>query len=185
MENDSALLEKYRVLLAEAALYGERLDPEARLGITDPLPDPHQDPKSDLSLANEKSDVPKVEYPPGIAAQLDPVGKIRLFMSLFKGRADMYAKRLAEPRGNRAGILRRFAERIGSGLCRKSTTKCFECRHQLNYDALDEKVIEAHLRGTIVARLYRAGKIFVTFYDECWRRRNLCQPSSSKSTARR
>jgi hypothetical protein len=56
-------------------------------------PDPLQDQKSHLFLANERSDVPKVEYPLGIVAQLDPAEKIQLFMSLFKGWDDVYAKR--------------------------------------------------------------------------------------------
>ena len=175
MENDSGLLEKYRVLLAEnSALREENEILKARLGITDPLPDPHQDPKSHLSLANEKSDVPKVEYPPGIAAQLDPVGKIRLFMSLFKGRADVYAKRWQNREG-RAGYAPVCRNEWKAGLCRKPTTKCFECRHQ-SYDALDEKVIEAHLRGTIVAGLYPLRRedfchlLAIDFDDEGWQR---------------
>ena len=102
MENDSGLLEKYRALLAEnSALREENERLKARLGITDPSPDPLQDPKSHLSLVNEKSDVPKVEYPPGIPAQFDPVEKIRLFMSLFKGREDVYAKRWQNRERNR------------------------------------------------------------------------------------
>jgi len=153
VENDSGLLEKYRALLAEnSALREENERLKARLGITDPLPDPHQDPKSHLFLANEKSDVPKVEYPPVIPAQLDPVEKIRLFMSLFKGREDVYAKRWQNREG-RAGYAPVCRNEWKAGFCRKPTVKCFDCRHQ-SYDTLDEKVIEAHLRGSIVAGLY-------------------------------
>jgi hypothetical protein len=102
VENDRGLLQKYRELLAEnCALLEENERLKARLGMS-PSPDPLQDPKSHLSLANEKSDVPKVQYHMGIAAQLDPVGKIRLFMSLFKGREDVYAKRWLNREG-RAG----------------------------------------------------------------------------------
>lgn len=152
MENDSGLPEKYRALLAEnSALREENERLKARLGITDPLPDPLQDPKSHLLLANEKSDVPKVEYPPGIPTQLDPVEKIHLFMSLFKGREDVYAKR-RQNREGRAGYAPVCRNEWKAGICRKPTVKCFDCPHP-SYDPLDEKVIEAHLRGSIVAGL--------------------------------
>ncbi len=73
-------------------------------------------------------------------------------MSLFKGREDVYAKRWQNREG-RAGYAPVCRNEWKSGLCRKPAVKCFDCRHQ-SYDALDEKVIEAHLRGSIVAGLY-------------------------------
>ena len=51
----------------------------------------------------------------------------------------------------------------------------FDCRHQ-SYDALDEKVIEAHLRGSIVAGLYPLRRedfchlLAIDFDDEGWQR---------------
>lgn len=53
-------------------------------------PEPPCDPENDLSLAYEAPDLPEIKPPPGIPSQLDPAEKIRLFMSLFKGREDVY-----------------------------------------------------------------------------------------------
>jgi hypothetical protein len=39
------------------------------------------------------------------------------------------------------------------GFCGKPEVKCASCAHSL-YAALDEKVIEAHLRGNLVAGIY-------------------------------
>ena len=148
------LLEKYRALLAEnSALREENEILKARLGITDPpRPNPPQDPENHLPLAYEAPELPEKKPPPGIPSQLDPAEKIRLFMSLFKGREDVYAKRWQNREG-RAGYAPVCRNEWKSGLCRKPAVKCFDCRHQ-SYDALDEKVIEAHLRGSIVAGLY-------------------------------
>jgi superfamily II DNA or RNA helicase len=124
-----------------------------RLGITDPpRRSPPQDPENDLPLAfshNESPGENRSSRTPGLS---DPTEKIRLFMSLFKGREDVYAKRWQ----NRKGILGYAPvcrNEWKSGLCRKPAVKCFDCGHQ-SYDALDEKVVEAHLRGNIVAGLY-------------------------------
>ena len=60
-----------------------------------------------------------------------------------------------------------------SGCCRKPVAKCFDCPHQA-YDILNEKVIEAHLRGKIVAGLYPLRQdetchlLAVDFDDEGW-----------------
>ena len=73
-------------------------------------------------------------------------------MSLFKGREDVYAKRWQNREGI-AGYAPVCRNEWKSGLCRKPAIKCINCRHQ-SYEALDGKVIEAHLRGNIVAGLY-------------------------------
>ena len=154
MEIDNGLLEKYRALLAEnSALREENEILKARLGITDPSrPNPPRDPENHLPLAYEAPDLPEKKPPRGAPSQLNPAEKIQLFMSLFKGREDVYAKRWQNREG-RAGYAPVCRNEWKAGLCRKPTVKCFDCRHQ-SYDALDEKVIEAHLRGSIVAGLY-------------------------------
>ncbi|MHB8907777.1 MAG: TOTE conflict system archaeo-eukaryotic primase domain-containing protein [Syntrophales bacterium] len=154
MEIDNGLLEKYRVLLAEnSALREENKILKARLGITDSSrPNPPRDPENHLPLADEAPDLPEKKPPPEPPTQLDPVEKIRLFMSLFKGREDVYAKRWQNREG-RAGYAPVCRNEWKAGICRKPTVKCFDCPHP-SYDPLEEKVIEAHLRGSIVAGLY-------------------------------
>ena len=153
MVNVNELLEKYRVLLAEnLALKEENETLKARLGLPNMLPDLQQEPDSPSVLSIDATGFPEKETPSGASIRLDPAEKIRLFMSLFKGREDAYAKRWQNREG-RAGYAPVCRNEWKSGLCRKPTVKCFDCSHQA-YDLLDEKVIEAHLRGSIVAGLY-------------------------------
>ena len=82
----------------------------------------------------------------------NPTEKIRLFMSLFKGRDDLYAKRWESKEG-RAGYAPVCLNEWKPGFCGKPEVKCASCGHRL-YATLDEKVIEAHLRGKLVAGVY-------------------------------
>lgn len=154
MEIDNGLLEKYRALLAEnSALREENERLKARLGITDPSrPNPPRDPENHMPLADEAPDLPEKKPPPEPPTQLDPARKIHLFMSLFKRRGDIYAKRWQNREG-RAGYAPVCRNEWKAGICRKPTVKCFDCSHP-SYGPLDENVIEAHLRGTIVAGIY-------------------------------
>ena len=152
--NVNELLEKCRALLAENhSLREENEILKARLGITDlPRPESPQDTENHLPLVVATLESPEKNPQPGMPSQPDPAEKIRLFMSLFKGRVDVFAKRWQNREG-RAGYAPVCRNEWKSGLCRKPAVKCFDCRHQ-SYDAWDEKVIEAHLRGNIVAGLY-------------------------------
>jgi len=135
--NVNELLAKYRALLAENhSLREENELLKAQLGITDPpRPEPLQDPKNPLPLAFTALESLGKNPQPGIPGQPDPAEKIRLFMSLFKGREDVYAKRW-QSREGRAGYAPVCRNEWKSGLCRKPAVKCFDCRHQA-YDALD------------------------------------------------
>jgi superfamily II DNA or RNA helicase len=174
--NVNELLEKCRALLAENhSLREENEILKARLGITDPpRPDPPQDPGNHLPLTFAALESPGKNPQPGILGQPDTAEKIRLFMSLFKGREDVYAKRWQNREG-RAGYAPVCRNEWKSGLCRKPAVKCFDCRHQ-TYDALDETVIEAHLRGNIVAGLYPLRRdetchlLAVDFDEQGWQR---------------
>jgi len=170
------LLEKYRTLLAEnLSLREENEILKARLGISAPAEsDPLQDSEGYLPLAIGAMESSGEKPQTGISSQPDPAEKIRLFMSLFKGREDVYAKRWQNKEG-RAGYAPVCRNEWQSGLCRKPAVKCFDCRHQA-YDPLDEKVIEAHLRGNIVAGLYPLCRdetchlLAVDFDEQGWQR---------------
>ncbi len=142
MEIDNGLREKYQALLAEnSALREENEILKARLGVIDLSgPDRPQDSLNPYPSAFPALESPGKSPPPGVPSQLDPAEKIRLFMSLFKGREDVYAKRWQNREG-RAGYAPVCRNEWKAGLCRKPAVKCFDCRHQ-SYDALDEKVIE-------------------------------------------
>jgi superfamily II DNA or RNA helicase len=174
--NVKELFEKYRTLLAEnTAFREENKILKTRLGMTDPpRPELPQDLENPLPLVVATLESSEKNPLPGIPNQLDPAEKVRLFLSLFKGREDVYAKRWQNREG-RAGYAPVCRNEWKSGLCRKPAVKCFDCRHQ-TYDALDEKVIEAHLRGNIVAGLYPLRRdetchlLAIDFDDEGWQR---------------
>ena len=146
MMDDKTLLLKYQALLAEnKALKEENLSLKAKLGLAEsvesrPCPEgPHQD-------------VSRTEISCQIHANSDSMKKIRLFMSLFKGRDDLYAKRW-ENKDGESGYAPVCLNEWTPGICRKPEVRCAVCK-QRSFAALDQKVVEAHLRGYLVAGIY-------------------------------
>ncbi len=82
----------------------------------------------------------------------DNQGKIALFMSLFKGREDVYAKRW-ENKAGKSGYSPYCRNEWRKGVCQKPRMKCSDCSNK-NYEPLSDAVIEAHLRGDIIAGIY-------------------------------
>lgn len=80
-----------------------------------------------------------------INSMSDSIIKIKLFMSLFRGRDDVYAKRWVNKKGT-TGYSPVCANEWKPGICKKAKTKCADCKYRV-YLSLDEKVINAHLRG--------------------------------------
>ncbi|MBU3953426.1 MAG: DEAD/DEAH box helicase family protein, partial [Proteobacteria bacterium] len=78
--------------------------------------------------------------------------KIALFMSLFKGRSDVYAKRWQNKKGQSGYSPVCLNEWIPS-VCKKPRIKCSKCNKKL-YSALNEAMIEKHLQGEIVIGIY-------------------------------
>jgi superfamily II DNA or RNA helicase len=146
MMDFKTLLQKHQALLAEnQALKEENLALKARLGLAEP-------PESRISQDEVQQDVSSSEPSFPLKAGANPMEKIRLFMSLFKGRDDLYAKRWENKEG-RAGYAPVCLNEWKPGFCGKPEVKCASCAHRL-YATLDEKVIEAHLRGKLVAGVY-------------------------------
>jgi hypothetical protein len=146
MMDDKTLLLKYQALLTEnKALKEENLSLEAKLGLAEsvesrPCPEgPHRDVSlTEISCQNH--------------ANSDSMKKIRLFMSLFKGRDDLYAKRWENKNGE-SGYAPVCLNKWTPDICRKSEVRCAVCE-QRSFAALDQKVVEAHLRGYLVAGIY-------------------------------
>ncbi|WP_320043425.1 DEAD/DEAH box helicase family protein [uncultured Desulfobacter sp.] len=78
--------------------------------------------------------------------------KIYLFMSLFKGRTDVYAKKWQSKKGA-SGYSPVCLNQWVPGLCNKPRIKCSACGNQ-SYGALNESVVEKHLRGEYVIGVY-------------------------------
>ena len=81
-----------------------------------------------------------------VSRKSDTFLKIRLFMSLFKGRDDVYAKRWENKSKGTSGYTPVCLNQWQPGLCGKPRISCSKCEHKL-YEPLDEGVIEKHLRG--------------------------------------
>lgn len=139
--NDSAWQEKCRLLLEENLLLRQEISTlRARLGISDP-------PKKE-NLDSTAKIIPD----PIKTTNLDSAAKIALFRSLFQGREDVYACRW-ENRAGRSGYAPVCLQEWAAGICRKPAVKCSECGNR-RFATLDDKAIEAHLRGEIVVGLY-------------------------------
>jgi len=114
-----------------------------------------------------------MSVPPQAYNPLDPHEKIRLFMSLFKGRHDVYAKRW-DSKGGKSGYAPVCLNEWKPGICKKPAIRCSRCNNK-SYAVLDEKVIEAHLRGNIVVGLYPMFKdetchfLAIDFDEDGWR----------------
>ncbi len=91
----------------------------------------------------------------GISNMSNSDDKIKLFMSLFRGRDDVYAKRCENHKKGTAGYSPACANEWKPGICQKAKTKCANCTYK-NYLTLNEKVIDDHLRSrnNFVAGLY-------------------------------
>jgi hypothetical protein len=148
------LLEKYSLLLDENRLLikeNERL--KAQLGIGGPKADENQIPGTTKEENTRDDETTDNGLFSGINNKSDSISKIRLFMSLFKGRDDVYAKKWENRRKATSGYSPVCLNQWQAGLCGKPKTPCSKCSNQL-YDPLDEHVIENHLRGSIVVGIY-------------------------------
>jgi superfamily II DNA or RNA helicase len=148
------LLEKYNVLLEQVdRLIKENIQLRAQLGL----------PESELiqkttSVKNTERKIPDDESDArksfsGMDNQSDTFSKIRLFMSLFNGREDVYAKRWENKHKKTSGYSPVCLNEWQSGICGKPKISCSKCENKF-YAALDKGVIENHLRGNTITGIY-------------------------------
>lgn len=83
----------------------------------------------------------------------EPRDKINLFISLFKGRDDVYAERWENRKKGTSGYSPVCGNEWIPGICQKPKTKCSACKNK-DYLQPNERVIEKHLRGEIIAGIY-------------------------------
>jgi len=148
------LFRKYNLLLSENRRLIEENDRlKAQLGKEEPKPDENQiaGPTTEKGIRDDKPTDSALFS--GVSNRSDSISKIRLFISLFKGRDDVYAKKWENKKKATSGYSPVCLNQWQVGLCGKPKTSCSKCANQL-YDALDEHVIEDHLRGSIVAGIY-------------------------------
>ncbi len=155
--NFNELLEKYEALEAENRQLKERIK---QLEITTG----NDSNTSDDGLGEEAF----VETPVGttgperITRQSSPIEKIDLFISLFKGRTDVYATRWENNKKGTSGYSPACGNEWRSGICQKPKIKCAACPNK-KYLELNNQVIEDHLRGKIVVGIYP-----LLLDETCW-----------------
>ena len=100
--------------------------------------------------------------------------KIELYLSLFGGRSDVYAKRW-ESRSGKSGYSPVCSNEWRPGVCLKPSGKCSDCSFK-SYEPFNASVVEKHLRGQITAGVYPLCKdetcrfLAVDFDDGDWQK---------------
>ena len=148
------LLEKYNILLEEVGrLKNENRQLRANLGLRESkllpktLPVVQQEQGVSIDESNAENHYTDVDN------SSDSFAKIHLFMSLFKGRSDVYAKRWENKNKGISGYSPVCLNQWQTGVCGKPKITCSKCKNK-SYAALDENAIENHLRGRIVVGVY-------------------------------
>jgi len=101
--------------------------------------------KSDISDLSKSTEI-KHGLRNGINNNSGSADKINLFMSLFKGRNDLYAKRWYSTKTGKSGYSPVCKNEWKRQVCNKPKIKCNVCTNR-QLAELNEKVIEEHLRG--------------------------------------
>jgi superfamily II DNA or RNA helicase len=147
------LLEKYNILLEQVdRLTKENRRLKAKLGLQEPqaLRNTTQAIQMECVPDGETNDVKPLA---GVCSASDSISKIRLFMSLFKGRKDVYARRWENKNKGTSGYAPVCLNQWQPGVCSKPEIPCSKCKNK-SYAVLDENAIEDHLRGNIVVGIY-------------------------------
>lgn len=158
-----ALLEKYQALLTENGHLKEEIrNLRAKLGILEPaVPScdiPSIEPNSQEIVQEPADEI----LPTGITNFSPTQEKIGLFMSLFKGRDDVFAVRWENEKKGEAGYSPFCLNKWKPGLCRIKKGGCVRCPHK-TYARLDEGIIDDHLRGNMVLGIYP-----MLLDETCW-----------------
>jgi len=143
---------KYQLLLAENRLLKEELN-ALKSGLSDAElqrqgePSLSHEPENIIQPSATESSSDSISY------RSESAEKIRLFMSLFKGRDDVYAKRWDSKKNDKAGYSPVCLNEWQRGVCGKPKVPCSTCVNK-SYAPFDECVIENHLLGNMVAGIY-------------------------------
>lgn len=79
--------------------------------------------------------------------------KVKLFMSIFNARTDVYAKRWTSSKTGKSGYSPVCRNEFSKYKCDKVNVKCSECIHR-DLEPLTEDVVLKHLKGEITIGIY-------------------------------
>ncbi|MGV8094668.1 MAG: DEAD/DEAH box helicase family protein [Mangrovibacterium sp.] len=134
-------------------------------------------PASEPELFDQQVETKPSTSAEAITKRSGPDEKIKLFMSLFRGRDDVYAKRWENKAKETAGYSPACGNEWKPGICQKPKIKCSVCKHQ-DFLPLSEMTVDAHLRGqqNLVAGIYpllpneTCWFLAIDFDDEGWQK---------------
>ncbi len=107
---------------------------------------------------------PEIFDPPGMSVE----AKIRLFRSLFKGRADIFPIRWESSKTSKSGYAISCGNEWVRGLCNKPRVKCSSCEHKAFLPVTDE-IIRFHLTGRDARHRPFCVGVYPMLQDEtCW-----------------
>lgn len=167
------LLEKYRLLQEENKELKEKIQ-QLQTPISPDLPN--------ILIAKEDFDKHDYKTPQEPETYINTksvdkfsstIEKIELFMSLFKGRDDVFAKRWENHKKETSGYSPACGNEWQPGICQKPKIKCSACKNK-DYLQLDQQVVDKHLRGEIVIGIYpllldeTCWFLAIDFDDEGW-----------------
>jgi len=148
------LLENYKILLEEVTrLTKENSQLRAKLGLQEPQAVGKTSPAVRLETPISDGESDDGNHYSDVNSTSDSLSKIRLFMSLFKGREDVYAKRWENKNNGKSGYAPVCLNEWQPGICGKPKIFCSKCNNKA-YTELNEIVIENHLRGNTVIGIY-------------------------------
>ena len=148
------LLEKYNALLEQVdRLTKENNRLKAQLGLPEfgPIPKTASIKPTGRKLSEDES--AQKNCFSGVDCTSDSLSKIRLFMLLFKGREDVYAKQWENKSKGKSGYAPVCLNEWQPRICEKPKISCSKCNNKA-YAELNEKVVEDHLRGNTVIGIY-------------------------------
>ena len=102
------------------------------------------------------NEMPLVETP-GISTSVSFIStndkKVELFLSLFRGRDDVYARRWENKDGTKSGYSPVCRNEWAPGICEKPRVKCMRCKNREPIP-FDKKAVTQHLAGKEIAGIY-------------------------------
>ena len=109
--------------------------------------------------------------------------KVDLFMFLFRGREDVYARRWESKDGQKTGYTPVCRNEWVMGVCEKPRVKCSNCKNR-EYVPFDKQTVARHLAGKEVAGIYpmlldeTCLFLAIDFDDEDWQK-DICAVRSA------
>lgn len=153
----NGLYEQYQKLFEEnQKLKAENEEYRKRLGL--PTLESCEDCSGNSSVEINFDSFVQIIESANITNSSSPEAKVKLFMSLFRGRDDVYAKRWQNKEG-KSGYSPVCLNEWVRGICSKPKIKCSECDNR-NYAVLDFTAIDKHRKRRLWCGLFSGDRHF-------------------------